>query len=538
MAIFINGNIVTMDKTEKAQAFCVREGKFKFVGSSEEVLELKQPDEEIIDLEGRTVLPGFNDSHMHFLGYAVDKSRVDLSKVTSIEEMIHRVKKYITDKSISEGKWVICRGWNENLFEERRLPNKYDLDKISSKHPIFISRTCNHIGVANSLALEKLNIGNDTVNPERGIIDKDQKGPTGILRENALNLVFNALPEMTKVEIKNVLKEAFNDALSCGLTTIHSEDMGQAGNLNNLIEAYKELDEQQELPLRFVLQLNLPNEENIQYAKSLGLKTGAGGHMYKIGALKLYQDGSLGGRTAAMEQNYNDIASNGVAIYKQEELNNMVSAAYKTGFQPAIHAIGDRAMDMILEAYAKLKESCPNEDLRPVIIHCQFTNPDIIDKFKRLGVLANVQPSFVMTDHPIVEKAVGKERAHYSYAWRTLLEDGIHTSFSSDAPIESFNPLYGIYAAVNRKNLEGKPNDGWNPEQIIDVNKAIYAFTMGSAYMNFEENIKGSISPEKLADFIVLSEDIFNIPSEKIKDIKVIAAYVNGKRVYNAGISY
>lgn len=538
MAIFINGNIVTMGKAEKAQAFCVRERKFKFVGSSEETLKLKQPDEEIIDLEGRTVLPGFNDSHMHFLGYAVDKSRVDLSKVTSIEEMIHRVKKYIADKSIPQGKWVICRGWNENLFEERRLPNKYDLDKISSKHPIFISRTCNHIGVANSLALEKLYIGNDTVNPERGIIDKDQKGPTGILRENALNLVFSALPEMSKVEIKNVLKEAFNDALSCGLTTIHSEDMGQAGNLNNLIEAYKELDEQRELPLRFVLQLNLPNEENIQYAKSLGLKTGAGGDMYKIGALKLYQDGSLGGRTAAMEQNYNDIDSNGVAIYKQEELNNMVSAAHKAGFQLAIHAIGDRAMNMILEAYAKVKENYSNEDLRPVIIHCQFTNPDIIDKFKKLGVIANVQPSFVMTDHPIVEKAVGKERAHYSYAWRTLLEEGIHTSFSSDAPIESFNPLYGIYAAVNRKNLEEKPNDGWNPEQIIDVNNAIYAFTMGSAYMNFEENIKGSISPEKLADFIVLSEDIFNISSEKIKDIKVIAAYVNGKMVYNAGIGY
>lgn len=538
MAIFTNGNIVTMGKEEKAQAFCVREGKFKFVGSSEEALKLKQPDEEFIDLEGRTVLPGFNDSHMHFLGYAVDKSRVDLSKVTSIEEMIRRVKKYIADKSIPQGKWVICRGWNENLFEERRLPNKYDLDKISSKHLIFISRACNHIGVANSLALEKLNIGIDTENPKRGIIDKNYNGPTGILRENALNLVFNALPEMSKEEIKNVLKEAFNDALSCGLTTIHSEDMGQAGSLNSLIAAYKELDEQQELPLRIVLQLNLPNEENIQYAKSLGLKTGAGGDMYKIGALKLYQDGSLGGRTAAMEQNYNDIASNGVAIYKQEELNNMVSAAHKAGFQPAIHAIGDRAMNMILEAYAKVKGNYPNEDLRPVIIHCQFTNPGIIDKFKKLGVIANVQPSFVMTDHPIVEKAVGKERAHYSYTWRTLLEEGIHTSFSSDAPIESFNPLYGIYAAVNRKNLEGKPNGGWNPEQIVDVNKAIYAFTMGSAYMNFEENIKGSISSEKLADFIVLSEDIFNIPSEKIKDIKVIAAYVNGKRVYNAGISY
>ena len=351
MAIYINGNIITLEENKTAEAFCVRDGKFAAVGFNKEIINLKQLNEEVVDLEGKTVVPGFNDSHMHFLNYAVFKSRVNLSKITSIEEIIEKTKDYIAENNISKGEWIISRGWNHNIFKENRLPNKCDLDKISTDHPIFFSRVCGHIGVANSKALELVNITGATDNPDGGVIDKDNCEPTGILRENALGFIFDSIPPMAKKEIKKALKSAFKDALSCGLTTIHSEDMGTARDLKALIEAYRELEFEGELPLRFVLQLNLTNKNAIQEAKTLGVKSRTGSNRLNIGLLKLYQDGSLGGRTAAMEKHYQDIDTDGVTIYTQAELDDLVLEAEEAGFQIAIHAIGDRAMRMILDSY-------------------------------------------------------------------------------------------------------------------------------------------------------------------------------------------
>jgi predicted amidohydrolase YtcJ len=522
-----------MENSEIAQAFRIIEGKFNAVGSNDEIMSLQQDDEEIIDLEGKTVVPGFNDSHMHFLGYAVFKNRVDLTSVKSINELIEKTKDYIKKNNIPKGQWIISRGWNENFFTDKIVPTKVDLDKISTEHPIFFSRVCGHIGVANSLALELSNISSFTENPEGGVIDKENTHPTGILRENAMNYIFNNIPVMAKDEIKHVLRDAFKDALSCGLTTIHSEDMGTAGDLKNLIEAYRELEQEEELPLRIVLQLNLTTKKAIYEANALGLNSHTGTNRLNVGLLKLYQDGSLGGRTAAMEEPYLDTKSNGVTIYTQEELDNLVLEGHKAGFQLAIHAIGDRAIKMILDSYEKIKIQYTTEDFRPIIIHCQFTNKDLLEKFKNLGVIANVQPSFVMTDWPIVETAVGIKRAADSYNWKSMLDAGIHVSFSSDAPIESFNPLYGIYAAVTRKNLTGEPEEGFYSNQNLTVEEAISAFTLGPAYMNFEEDIKGSISSGKLADFVVLSEDIYTVPKDDIKDIRVLQTYVGGQRVFN-----
>jgi predicted amidohydrolase YtcJ len=532
LAVYINGNVITLDNHKIAQAFCIKEDKFEAVGSNEEILKLKELYEQVVDLDGRTVVPGFNDSHMHFLNYAVFKSRVDLSSLTSIEEMINISKEYIVKNNIAEGEWIVSRGWNHNHFKENRLPTKYDLNKISTEHPIFFSRVCGHIGVANSKALELVNITSAACNPDGGVIDKENGEPTGILRENAMVSIFENLPEMSKEEIKKVLRSAFIDALSCGLTTIHCEDMGTAGNLKVLIEAYKELEASNELPLRFVLQLNLINKNAIEEAKALSIKSRQGSNMLNIGLLKLYQDGSLGGRTAAMERPYEDTSTDGVIIYSQQELDELVFEGHKAGFQIAIHAIGDRAMKMILNSYEKLMKTCPSQDLRPIIIHCQFTSEELLQRFKSLGVIANVQPSFVMTDWPIVEKAVGIERAEKSYNWKTMLDMGLQVCFSSDAPIESFNPLYGIYAAVTRKDLKGTPEEGFFSNQNLTVEEALAGFTLGSAYMNFEENIKGSIAPSKLADFVVLSENILAVEPYKIKDIKVIETYVGGRKVY------
>jgi predicted amidohydrolase YtcJ len=532
MAIYFNGNIVTLEENRIAEAFCVRDGKFAFVGSNEAVIGQRQPQEDLIDLKGKTVVPGLNDSHMHFLNYAVCKSRVNLTKVTSVEDMIEKTKEYIALNNIPEGQWIISRGWNQDHFDEVRLPNRFDLDKISTDHPIFFSRVCGHIGVANSKALTLSKVTADTNNPEGGVIDKENGEPTGILRENALNFIFDNMPAMTKEEIKKVLKSAFRDALSCGLTTIHSEDISAAGDLETLVEAYRELETEGNLPLRFVLQLGLSSIKAIDEAKTQGIKSGMGSPRLNIGALKLFQDGSLGGRTAAMEEPYEDTSTDGVTIYSQSELNELVFSAHEAGFQIAIHAIGDKAMRMILDSYEKLKNKYSGEDLRSAIIHCQFTNKGLLEEFKTLGVIANVQPSFVMTDYPIVEKAVGKERAEESYNWKTMLDMGLKVSFSSDAPIEDFNPLYGIYSAVTRKDLKGNPAEGWYKGQRLTVEEALKAFTLGSAYMNFEEDIKGSITPGKLADFVVLSHDILSAAPDSIKDIKVLETYIDGIKVF------
>lgn len=530
MSTFINGNIITLNGDNIAEAFIVKDGRFSFVGTNEEVKLIS--DNEIIDLHGKTVVPGFIDSHMHFLNYAVFKNRVDLSKVTSIDDLIVKLQEYISNNNLPEGHWIICRGWNQNNFTEKRLLNRHDLDKISTRHPIFLPRICGHIAAVNSKALEVLGIDAGCQNPEGGVIDKLNGSPTGILRENALNLVYNSLPPMQIDEIKMNLLNAFNDALKCGLTTIYTEDMGQAGSLHNLLASYRALDADDKLPLRFVLQLNLADEAAIEEGHDLGLKSKLGNDYLSIGALKLYQDGSLGGRTAAMENKYADADSNGVIIYSQEELDRLVSLAAKYEFQLAIHAIGDRSMRMILDAYKKISDKYPEKDLRSTIIHCQFINSELLKRFKELNVVANVQPSFVMTDWPTVENAVGVNTARESYGWKDILSFGINMCFSSDAPIESFNPILGIYAAVTRKDLKGAPLNGWHPEQKLSVLEALKAFTLGSAYMNFEEDKKGSIELNKLADFVILSDNILTVPEDNIKDVEVLETYVGGKKMY------
>ena len=528
MSAFINGNIITLDNHNICQAFYVDHGIFKAVGTTEEILNLSRPYDTKVDLSGRTVIPGFNDAHMHFLNYAAQKNNVNLLNVPSIDKLISITKKYIKTSNILNGGWIISRGWNHNLFSEKRLPTRYDLDKISNKHPIYFARICGHIGVLNSKALELLNINPYTENPEGGIIDKENGIPTGILRENALNLVSCTFPKMPKEEIKTLLKSAFMDALKVGITTIQTEDLTHCGSLENLLEAYRELEVEESLPIRFILQLNLPNEKSVLEAINLSLKSNIGSNLLKIGPVKLFQDGSLGGRTAAMKEEYCDIDTKGVLIYNQDSLDKITKLAHNAGFQLTIHAIGDNACETVLNSYEKIVTSSGNKDLRLTIVHCQFTNDELLSKFKELNIVANVQPSFVMNDYPIVEKAVGKTRADKSYAWKDMLNLNIPISFSSDAPIESFNPIEGIYAAVTRKDLLGFPKGGFNPVQNLTTLEALKAYTLGPASMSFEEDIKGSISIGKLADFVVLSEDILHTKNDNIKNITVLETYVGG----------
>jgi predicted amidohydrolase YtcJ len=257
-----------------------------------------------------------------------------------------------------------------------------------------------------------------------------------------------------------------------------------------------------------------------------------GSNMLKIGPVKLFEDGSLGGRTAAMKEKYCDADTTGVLIYNQASLDNITQLAHNAGFQITIHAIGDNASETILNSYEKIVTASENKDLRLTIVHCQFTNDELLNRLKKLNIVANIQPSFVMTDYPIVEKAVGKNRADKSYVWKDMLNLNIPIAFSSDAPIESFNPIEGIYAATTRKDLKGCPQEGWYKAQNLTVVEALKAYTLGSSFMSFEEDIKGSISVGKLADFVVLSENILNTEKDNIKNINVLETYVGGIKMF------
>lgn len=532
MAIYINGNVITLSGDGIKQAFRVKNGFFDKIGNDEEIIKLREMNEEIINLEGKTVVPGFNDAHMHFLNYAITKSKVSINNVASIEQMINQTKEYIKLNNINSNQWIISRGWNENLFKEKRLPSRFDLDKISTEHPIFFHRICGHIGVCNTKALEILNILDNIPIMNGGIIDVEDGKPTGIFRENAINLINEKIPPLSKEEIKKLLKGAFKDALKFGLTSIQTEDVGHAGSLVNLLEAYKELDRQGELPVRISLQLWLPSVEDIKEADKILSKVFNNemnsykeiSDYLKIACVKLYQDGSLGGRTAAVNVPYLDTEEKGVAIYSQNELDKVTSAANEYDFPLAIHCIGDRASEMVLNSYEKLE----NKNLRNSIVHCQFTNKKLLNRFSDLHVIANVQPSFVMTDYSLVDKVIDKKVAEESYSWYSMINSNINVCFSSDAPIESFNPIQSIYAAVTRKDLDGNPKDGWYANESLSVLEALKCQTLGSAYMSGEENIKGSIEEGKYADFVILSHNILEVESDRIKDIKVMKTYVGG----------
>jgi predicted amidohydrolase YtcJ len=529
--VYINGNVISLDNDKIYEGFAVRDGKFIAVGSNEELLSLSSNDKyKIVDLNGNTVVPGFNDAHMHLLNYGFQKNAVQLNNISSIDEMIEVVRSYISSNNIPKDTYIISRGWNDNYFKEQRLPNRYDLDKISCDHPIVFSRICGHIGVINSKAIELLGIDKMKENPAGGAIDRENGIPAGILRENALNIALSKVPPTPVDDIKASLCSTFNDLIKCGITSIQTEDLTHCRSLPNLMQAYKELEQEGKLPVRITLQLCLNTDELLEEAKAFSLKSKIGSNFLKVGGLKLFQDGSLGARTAAMMDNYEDTSDNGISIYSQDELDNWITKGFNQGFQIIIHGIGDRACEMILNSYEKISKD--NEDnLRPVIVHCQFTNDNLLNRFKEIGVIANVQPAFIMSDYPIVEKAVGKNRTKSSYAFNSMIQKGIPVAFSSDAPIESFSVIEGIHGAVNRTDLNNKPEGGFNIHESVTAIDALKAYTTVPSYMSFDEKIKGKIKSNYLADFVVLSQDITSVHRNEIKDTKILETYVNGQKV-------
>lgn len=533
-AIFYNAKVITLDPAQpRAEAIALKDDKILALGKNEEIRARAAKDTELHDLQGQVVIPGFNDSHMHLINFGQGMDGVNLTTARSIADLIRLGQEYVANHP--QRTWILGRGFNDETFDRKILPTKADLDQISRDQPILYTRVCGHICVANSKALKLAEIDTTTPDPPGGSIDRDRETgePTGVLRENAIDIVRKLIPSPTVEDLKRVIRIASQEAASLGLTTVQSNDLGGTRTMINRLEAYRQLAEAGELPIRVELQSTMPTPEELKTYIEVQKAHPTLGSKVTLGPLKLFTDGSLGGRTAALTYPYaDDPLTTGMTIFTQDELDELVLIAAQANLQVAIHAIGDRAMDMVMNSFEKAKLAKPGWTARPRIIHAQITRYDQLERLAKLGIVCDIQPIFVPTDLHFVEARVGSENANWAYAWKTMANLGIHTAGGSDCPVESCNPLWGMHAAITRQDQSGYPQPGWHPEECLTGMEALALFTRGSAYATHEEDRKGTLSPGKLADFVVLPEDPTEVDPEKLLTMKVTATYVGGQKAF------
>lgn len=534
--LFYNGNFITVDAAcPRAEAVLVEDGTIQAVGTLSE-LEAAAAGAERVDLDGKTVTPAFCDSHMHVLSLGMFLKDVSLHTADSIEEVVRRGREYIGKNHIQPGTWIRGRGWNHDKFQdEARFLTRDDLDRISTECPIAFTRTCGHVIAVNTPALKLIGMDTEAHQIEGGQIDVDETGrPLGLFREQARQLVLDAIPEKSTEEIRQLIELAQEEALAHGVTHIQSDDFKDVPtSFQKVMDVYAAMIAEGALKIRVYEQCNLPKLEMLRDFLSRGYGTGWGDEMFRLGPFKVISDGALGARTAYLRAPYTDVDTTcGIPFFSQEELDALILEAHSHGMQVAIHAIGDAGMQMVLDAVAKAKAKVPRTGERHGVIHCQITSPEQLDQMKAMDMIAYIQPIFLNYDIGIIETRVGARRAATSYNWKEFLDKGIPISGGSDCPVESLDIMDNIYSAVTRKALNGEPAGGWRPEQCLTVEDALYSFTMGGAYAAFAEDRLGSITPGKVADFAVLSEDLFAVVPDDIKDIEVLATYLGGRLMY------
>lgn len=537
MKLFYNGQMYTMnDNRDIADAMVVSNGDIVFVGEKK-LAEEKFPELlEKIDLEGHPILPGFIDNHVHLLSYGHSLNIANLNGCSSVEEVLERLHQFKANRT-DLNEWIEGRGWDETIFSEKRLLNRHDLDNVSSTLKIVIGRSCSFICVVNSLALEEIGLFESIPDRYVDLIQVDDEGvPTGVFFGEACHYVYSFIPKMSKEEIKKCIVDASNDYLTCGITTVDTDDfeLVRAGDFSAILAAYHELDSTSKLPIRINLMLYLPNEQLLDEFLELNKKTGDGSDFFRYGHFKLMTDGSLGSREAALKKPYADDPNNcGLTFYTQEELNSLVRKAHENGLSVVCDGIGDYGIQMALNAYRPIIEKSTDKTaLRFCIDHCQITSHKIIEEFAELGVIGGLELVFVSSDIPITEERIGYERAQESYNWKTFVNQGVHYCAGSDSPVEHFNPFYGIHAAVNRVSWDGLPPEGWLKEQKLSVDEAISAFTRNGGFPIYREDDLGTLEIGKKADFIILTEDPFLILPEKLNMITVKKTYIGGNLAY------
>ncbi len=531
MALY-GGTVITLDaKSTTTQAVLISEGRVSFAGSDAAVLAAAPKGAAKINLEGRTAIPGMTDSHMHLHSYGFAVQRLRLNDCPSIAEM----KRLVAEKAaqVPAGEWILGRGWDQDFFAEKRFATRDDLDLVAPRHPVLLTRCCGHASVANSLALQMAGITDATADPPGGHIQRDASGrATGVLIDRAAALVNGKIPEPNYEQKKRALGLAIERALAAGLVAVHPDDIRTSGSFETSSRLYHELAADG----RAIRVYQDVSDFALTELRQGGLVTGDGDDLYKVGATKLFADGSLGALSAALREPYLGTHDNrGLTIHDQETFTQMVTEAHAAGMQVAIHAIGDRAMDNSLDAIEAALAKYPRPNHRHRIVHCQIMSEDLIARFARVGVVADIQPRFLQTDMRWAEERVGADRCRTSYAWKSLAAAGVPTAGGSDAPVEPLEPLLGIYAAVTREKVDGGPAGGWFPAEKLTAEEALRLFCLGGAYAAFEEGRRGSLETGKLGDVVVLSGNPLACDPYAIKDLKVELTVLGGRIAYSAG---
>jgi len=539
--LLLNGKIYTMDTAlPHAQAVAVYGSRILAVGTDDDLQALAHGEpramsavEEpvlsrvegwrVVDLGGKAVVPGFIDCHLHFLWYALASTRVQLEGANSLQATLNRVKRHVEQKE--PGEWVLGWGWNNADWQDADWPSKEDLDRVVPDYPVALTKKDGHVVWANSLALRMAGVDDETPDPPGGRIERDEETgqPTGIFKEEAMDLIYDVAPLPGPETRQEALRTAIGEAQGLGLTGIHDCDGSES------LSDYQELQSRRELGLRVLMMIP---RENLDEAIKMGIRSGFGSEYLRIGNVKIFCDGTLGSQTAEMLAPFIGQPQNlGIAATSQKELEELVERAAHAGIASSIHAIGDKANRRVLDAFARQRQEDRRNGLRHRIEHAQLLHPTDIARFKELDIIASMQPIHATSDMVLADKYWG-ERARWGYAWRSLLNAGARVAFGSDAPVESLDPLVGIHAAVTRQRANGEPEGGWYPQERLSVVEAAHGYTLGAAYASGEEREKGSITAGKLADLVVLSEDIFNIPPREILNARVVATIFDGEIVY------
>jgi predicted amidohydrolase YtcJ len=507
------------------EALAIEGARVAAVGSTEEILGLAGGTTRVVDLSGRTVLPGLVDGHCHLLGLGQFLQRLDLVGTRSYQEVLDRVRAEVARRE--PGEWIEGRGWDQNDWADPGFPHHEPLSRISPENPVYLRRVDGHAALVNQAALDRAGIDGETPDPPGGRILRSEGRPTGVLLDEAVDRITEVMPPPGAERNREALLLAQERCLAAGLTGVH-----EMGITREELEVYRALERGGDLELRVYLAASEEGELARELVRSGPVPETEGGRL-TLRAVKFYMDGALGSRGAALLEPYSDDPGNrGMLLQDLEEFARRIETVHRAGLQICTHAIGDRANREVMDAYERLLERYPSEDPRHRIEHAQVLAPEEVPRFARLGVIPSMQFTHCTSDMPWAPARLGPERISGAYAWRDLLESGAWIVGGSDFPVESYDPLTGIYAAVTRKAREGGPDGGWSPEQCLTRFEAVRSYTVNPARASFREGELGTLAPGMLADLVILDRDLLEIPAREIPSVEVVATVVAGRFVH------
>ena len=526
--LFCNAHIYTMDpRLPQAAAMLVEDGRVLWTGEAAGEIAA----DESVDLEGAVVMPGMGDSHMHLMSLGRRLCSLDVSRASDWAQMQRMVARYLRENQLAPGEWIDAAGFNEDRFSPALLPTRRELDRVAPNHPMILRRVCGHMAICNTAALRAVGITADTPQPPQGEFEIEDGFPNGRFKEYGITFLDSLRPAPDIACLKRWLRAGMQHAAASGLTFVASEDLETAPGCSweMVLQAYDEL-RAEGMPLRVNQQCLLSTPQQLQRFLDAGYRAGQGDDWFTIGPLKLLADGSLGARTALLEQDYADApGEQGMGLYTTEQLAELIGMAHRYGMHAAVHAIGNGAIRRVLDAIEQaMQQPGPAPSLPHGIVHCQITDAALLERIRRMGVQVYAQPVFLEYDLHMADQRVGRRLASTSYAWRTLCEQGTLVSGGSDCPVEPCSPFKGIYCAVSRRDFSGQPQNGWNPQQALSRTQAAALFTTSAAAAMGLEHC-GQLRPGNYADFLVLRQDPFTAACEELVDLRPAQVWVGGE---------